>query len=966
MITEDRIVRHDAGMEPPVAPRRAAADSTDPYAWMRDTSDPALLDYLAAERAYYDQQTAHTASLRDELAAEMSARLAPAEESAGWELGGWHYFTRTLPGLNYEQFCRRPRPGSGDVQVLLDENLLVGDGGYVALGVREVSPDGRLLAYSADFDGDEVYQLRIRDLATGTDRPERIERSYYGLAWSADSRSVLYTVTDPIYRPYQVWRHDVGTGSETDVCVFTEPDERFEVTVRASRSGALIFVECESRDTTETLVIPAEDTRSVPRVLEPRRRGIEYRADHADGPDGGELYLVTNDGATEFRLVKAPVAAPGADGWSEVVPESADTRLVSCDVFSRYLVLTERRGAATQLRVLDRDAGAQRLTQPASPHTSLELADNYDYQATSVTVRTESLITPPAWHDVDLAGGEWQLRKRQQVPGYDPARYRTARFAVPAADGTAIPVTVAFRAGFRRDGTAPCLLYGYGAYEACSWPEFELPAVSLLDRGYVYAVAHIRGGGEGGRRWWLDGRLDRKKNTFTDFIAVADALAADGWAAPDAIVSRGLSAGGLLQGAVFAMAPQRWRAVVAEVPFVDCLTTMLDPGIPLTAGEWDEWGDPRDPAARAYLASYSPYDNVPDGVRPSLLVTGSLHDPRVLIHEPAKWVARLRATAAPGGRLLFRPELGAGAHVGPAGRYDHLRYEAEVLAFILDEAPGGVSLSLFCVQNEEQEAQEARLLRELVGEQLAGFRHRVRFADDGDAEAGRGEGVGHRVQRPVPEAHRDGLAAHRPVLGPVVGREIVDLLPGLALEADDGEGMVDRRDQPAAGPQHAPQLGKRWPPVFQVVQDQGGDDIVERGVGVRQRAVQLGHPQVRVVTEPPTGLLQHPGARVEAGHDGAPVAQRREMQARAAAGVENPPASYISGEGQGRGSLVVGIEEAGLVGGRVPLGQGVIVVDPGRLRGQGAISGFGRHAVHAGIGAGARTPGIRYPPGGQR
>jgi oligopeptidase B len=582
--------------------------------------------------------------------------------------------------------------------VLLDENLLLDDpacgGDYVALGVREVSPDGRRLAYSADFDGDEVYQLRIRDLATGVDLPERMERSYYGLAWSADSQSLFYTVTDPVYRPHQVWRHDVGTGPETDVCVFTETDERFEVFVRASRSGALVFIECESRDTTETSVIPAADPGAAPAVLQPRRRGIEYRADHADGPDGGDLYLVTNDRATEFRLVKAPVTAPGTDSWSEVIGESADTRLVACDVFDRYLVLTERHGAATQLRILDRHTGAQRLThgrltQTSSPHTTLALADNHDYQATSVTVRTESLISPPAWHDVDLASGEWQLRKRQEVPGYDPARYRTARIAVPAADGTQIPVTLAYRARFRRDGSSPCLLYGYGAYEACSWPEFSLPVASLLDRGYLYAVAHIRGGGEGGRRWWLDGRLDRKRNTFTDFIAAADALAADGWAAPDKIVSRGLSAGGLLQGAVFSMAPRRWRAVVAEVPFVDCVTTMLDPSIPLTVAEWDEWGDPREPAARAYLASYSPYDNVPDGVRPSLLVTGSLHDPRVLIHEPAKWVARQRATAAPGGRLWFRPELGAGAHVGPAGRYDQLRYEAEILAFILDEAGQG-------------------------------------------------------------------------------------------------------------------------------------------------------------------------------------------------------------------------------------------------------------------------------------
>jgi oligopeptidase B len=301
-----------------------------------------------------------------------------------------------------------------------------------------------------------------------------------------------------------------------------------------------------------------------------------------------------------------------------------------------------------------------------------------------VTVRTESLTDPPSWHDVSLATGRWRLRKRQDVPGYDPARYATERIAAPAADGTLIPVTIAYRKGLAPDGTPPCLLYGYGAYESCEWPAFGVVTPSLLDRGFVYAVAHVRGGGERGRRWWLDGRLDRKRNTFTDFIAAADMLAGQGWAAPGRIVARGLSAGGLLAGAVFSMAPRRWRAVVAEVPFVDCVTTMLDPSIPLTVSEWDEWGDPRDPRIRAYLASYSPYDNVPAGRRPDLLVTGSLHDPRVLIHEPAKWVARLRASDTAGSRLLFRAELGAGAHTGPAGRYDSLRYEAEVLAFAVD------------------------------------------------------------------------------------------------------------------------------------------------------------------------------------------------------------------------------------------------------------------------------------------
>jgi oligopeptidase B len=673
----------------PVPPAAPASGDPDPYAWMRDRDLPAMRDYLAAERAYYDRWLESVRGLRDEVAAELAARVIPAEASASWSRAGHTYFTRTVPGQEYEQLCRaagRGRPA----QVLLDENLLLAEhpagGGYLGLGVREISPDGRLLAYSVDFDGDELYQLRIRDLARGTDLPERIEGTYYGLAWSADSRSLLYVVTDAQYRPHEVWRHLLGTGPRQDALVFREEDQRFELTVRVTRSGAYVLIETASRDSTETLVLPAAWTDTKPAVMEKRRPGIEYRAEHADGPGPGEFFLVTNADAEEFRLVAAPADLPGRARWSEVIAGSPDTRLVSCEVFGRYLVVQQRHAAATQLRIVDRQSGERRLIEAGGPHVSLALAPNEDYHAAAVTVRTESLVEPPSWHDVDLATGRWRTRKRQQVPGYDPARYATERVTAVAPDGTSVPVTIAYRAGLRRDGSAPGLLYGYGAYESCEWPAFSVATPSLLDRGFVYAVAHVRGGGEGGRSWWLDGRLGRKRNTFTDFIAVADMLAARGWAAPGRIVSRGLSAGGLLQGAVYSLAPRRWRAVVAEVPFVDCVTTMLDPAIPLTVNEWDEWGDPRDPAARAYLASYSPYDNPPAGPRPDLLVTGSLHDPRVLIHEPAKWVARLRATDTPGSRVLFRPELGAGAHTGPAGRFGQLGYSAEILAFIVDAA----------------------------------------------------------------------------------------------------------------------------------------------------------------------------------------------------------------------------------------------------------------------------------------
>jgi len=681
---------------PPVAPVAPDAEpgspaAADPYGWMRDPDMPAMRDYLAAERAYYEREMEPARQLEGRLLAEMTARVAPAEDSVSWRRGGREYFTRVAEGQELEQFCRVAGPGD-PAQVLLDANLLLGEpactGGYVDIGAREVSPDGRLLAYSVDFTGDELFQLRVRDLATGADLPDRIDRTYYGLAWSADSRSLFYVLTDRQYRPHEVWRHDLGTDPGGDVRVFREDDERFALIVRATRSGGYVLIDTESRDTTETLVIPAAAPRTPPAVMEPRARGTEYRADHADGPDGGEFYIVTNDAAEEFRLVRAPARAPGRASWTEVIAGSPDTRLASCHVFGPYLVVEQRHAAAPQLRVVHRPSGEQRLIEADGPQYSLALGINEDYAASAVTVRTESLIDPPSWHDVDLATGRWELRKRKDVPGYDPAGYVTQRVSAAAADGTVIPVTVACRRGLPRDGSAACLLDGYGAYEDCYWPEFSVATPSLLDRGAVYAVAHIRGGGEGGRRWWLQGRLDRKRNTFTDFIAAADMLAAQGWAAPDRIASRGRSAGGLLQGAVFSMAPERWRAVVAEVPFVDCVTTMSDPTIPLTINEWDEWGNPAtDPVIRAYMRSYSPYDNVPPLPWPDLLVTGNVHDTRVLIREPAKWVARLRAAAASAGtgagsRLLFRAELGTEAHMGPTGRYDKLRYEAEVLAFI--------------------------------------------------------------------------------------------------------------------------------------------------------------------------------------------------------------------------------------------------------------------------------------------
>jgi oligopeptidase B len=488
-----------------------------------------------------------------------------------------------------------------------------------------------------------------------------------------------------------VWRHRVGDDAGNDALVLEEPDGRFELTVGTSRSGQLVLVRANSRTTTEISWVPAAAPADPPRVVWPRRNGVEYELDHVAGvaAEDGELLVVTNDGAREFRVLRAAMTTTGPRDAAELFGPEDAVRWERADVIGRHAVISGRRDAMPFLRVLGLDSSEWYDIGSEPPAGQVTLARNEDPSATSVRVRTQSLVQPPEWYDVDLATGERTLVKRLEVPTYDASRYVTERIWATASDGVRIPVSLARHADTPLDGTAPCLLWGYGAYESCDWPEFDPALISLLDRGVVYAQAHVRGGGECGRHWWDDGHLAAKHHTFSDFVAAADTLAA-GIVDGSRIVSRGLSAGGLLQGAAMGLAPRRWAAVVAEVPFVDCVTSMLDETVPLTVGEWEEWGDPRRPEDFGWLMAYSPYDNPPEGYRPPMLVTGAVNDPRVLVHEPAKWVARLRATAGPEATepLLFRVELGAGAHVGPAGRYGHLHYEAEVQAFVLDVVVG--------------------------------------------------------------------------------------------------------------------------------------------------------------------------------------------------------------------------------------------------------------------------------------
>lgn len=673
----------------------------DGYAWLRDVEDADVVAHLAAERSYYDSSTAHLRPLVDSLTNEMAARVPETDSGISYGRSRFVYYARTPAGSEYEQLWRglsfrgplEGGPGSGD-QLLLDRAALKGDSAYVELGVSLVSPDERLLAFSVDTTGDEVYTLRFLDLGQTIDDGEphdlgdEIPRSYYGGAWSADSQTFFYTVHDEAYRPYQVWRHRLGTAVSGDVLVLGEDDEQYDLDVRATRSGDLVVIHAANRDTSEVWLVDAHRPERQPRCVEPRRRHVEYACEHTRTPAGDKLLIVTNDGAQEFRMMSAPLSSPGRDSWVEMLPEDQAERLYDVTAFATHVVTTLRRDAvlmARSYRITDEGGLADPVDlEPSFAAGTLEPAHNERFEATELQVVEESWIHPKAWYDVDLASGERRHLMTQHVPAYDVDRYVSERLHAPSG-GVRVPVTVVRHVDTPLDGSAPCLLYGYGAYEACFEPEFDAALTALLDRGVVWAHAGIRGGGEGGRRWWRDGHLQHKQNTFSDHVAAADFLS-DGLVDGSRIVTRGLSAGGLLQGAVFSQAPTRWAGVIAEVPAVDLLTTMLDASIPLTINEWDEWGDPRRPDEYRWLRAYSPYDNTPAaGIRPHLLVTGALHDARVMVWEPTKWVAELRHTDPDWSpRCLYRVETGEGAHAGPSGRYAHLRYEAEIYAWTLD------------------------------------------------------------------------------------------------------------------------------------------------------------------------------------------------------------------------------------------------------------------------------------------
>ncbi|MFT4229192.1 MAG: S9 family peptidase [Microbacterium sp.] len=688
----------------PVAERRITARThhgdtfDDPYEWLRDKDDEAVVAHLEAENSHTQARTAHLAGLREQIFREIKDRTQETDLSVPSRRGAWWYYARTVEGKQYGIQCRAPIASPGDwtppvlspetavpgEEILLDGNVEAEGHEFFSLGSFDVSRDGALLLYGVDVAGDERYTVRVRDLATGAMLADEIPRTGAGAEFSPDGASIVYTTVDDAWRPDTLWRHVVGTPVADDVQLYHEPDERYWLGAGFTRSDTFLEIALGSSITSEVLLVPASDLGATPVVVWPRREGVEYSVDHAvvDGRD--VLLILHNDGALDFELVQVDAHDP--QGPRRVLLAHAPgRRLLDVDCFRDWAVVDYRRDGLARTGILSYGSGEVRELEFDEPLYAAGASGNPEWAPPVIRLGYASFVTPGTVYDYDVSTGELLLRKRQPVlGGYDPADYAQARMWATAQDGTRIPVSLVWKRSFGDVGATPrpVHLYGYGSYEHSIEPGFSVARLSELDRGVVFAVAHVRGGGELGRQWYEDGKLLHKRNTFTDFVDCARHLVATGVTTPVQLVAEGGSAGGLLMGAVANLAPELFAGILAAVPFVDALTTILDPSLPLTVIEWDEWGDPlHDPDVYAYMKSYSPYENVHDGAPyPRVLAVTSLNDTRVLYVEPAKWVARLREVGAD---ALLKCEMVAG-HGGVSGRYNSWKERAFELAWLLD------------------------------------------------------------------------------------------------------------------------------------------------------------------------------------------------------------------------------------------------------------------------------------------
>jgi oligopeptidase B len=652
----------------------------DEYFWLRDRSDPRVIAYLEAENSYTTATMRHTEPLQERLYQEMRGRIKETDLSVPERVDEYFYYTRTEAGGQYPILCRKRGSLDAAEEILLDQNPLAAEHTYYKIGVSEVSPDHRRLAYSVDTSGAEEFTLHIKDLTTGELLPETIPGTSLGVAWANDGHTLFYIVLDHARRPCRLYRHTLGTSPSADVLVYFEPDESFFLDVSRTRSRRYLLLDIASHSTSEVRFLNADHPGEPFRVVQPREPGIEYSVTHHDE----HFFITTNDGAPNFRLVRAPVVNPSKTSWTPVLPYRPTVKLDGADAFRSYLAVLEREAGLRQIRILELESGQEYLIPFPEPVYTVRAHENPEFGTTLLRFTYSSLVTPSSVVEYDMRARTWTVRKQTEVlGGYDPSLYRSERLFAAAPDGERVPISLVYRAPIRLDGERPLLLTGYGAYGLSYDPSFSSNVLSLLDRGFVVAIAHVRGGEEMGRAWYERGKLLNKRSTFTDFIACAEHLVDQGYTAATRLAISGGSAGGLLMGAVANLRPDLFRVVLAEVPFVDVVNTMLDASLPLTVIEYDEWGNPNEPAAYSYIRSYSPYDNIEAKGYPHMLVTAGLNDPRVAYWEPAKWTARLRATKTDGNRLLLRTNMGAG-HGGASGRFDFLREIAFKYAFMLD------------------------------------------------------------------------------------------------------------------------------------------------------------------------------------------------------------------------------------------------------------------------------------------
>ena len=652
----------------------------DNYFWMRNRKDSAVIKYLEAENTYTAAMTKHTERAQERLYQEILGRIKETDLSVPYKRAGYWYYTKTEAGKQYPIYARKRGTLDAPEEIILDQNELARGKQFLTVTAVEPSPDAQRLAFIVDTTGYEDFTLMVKDLRTGAILPDRLSHVSWGAAWSTDGRTVFYTTEDSAKRTDKVWRHTLGTPQKSDAMIYHDPDLLFNVRLAQSKSGAYVFVASDAFNTSEWHYVPANRPASPLRTIVPRRKGHEYSVVQ----QGNRFLIATNDSAQNFRLVAAPVSDPSPKNWRAVPTPGGSGLLDNVEEFRDHLAIFWRDSAKIRIQIVDTRTGDAHFVPFEGDVYAAGPSTNADYDSPFLRYTYTSFVTPPRVYDYDFATRKATLKKQTEVPsGFDPSKYKMERTWARAHDGRMVPVSLVYKTPLVRDGSRALLLYSYGSYGASSAPAFNPILPSYLDRGIIYAVAHIRGGQEMGRAWYDDGKLLNKKNTFTDFVDAAQHLVNEKYTSPDKLVANGGSAGGLLMGAVVNMRPDLFKAVVAEVPFVDVINTMLDASIPLTAQEWEQWGNPKDPKFYAYMKSYSPYDNVEKKAYPQILITSGLNDSRVAYWEPSKWTAKLRAMKTDNNRLLLKMNMGAG-HGGSSGRYDRLKEQAFKVAFILD------------------------------------------------------------------------------------------------------------------------------------------------------------------------------------------------------------------------------------------------------------------------------------------